>query len=325
LSRHYLDSEYISFFIGPMINSKGRLDHPRAALELLTCSDEKRVNQLFDQLLDSNMERKQVQKKLLKEAQLEWLTQEESQWPKAIILAQEQWHEGVIGIAASQLVQTYQRPTIVLAPSTQDPQMWKGSGRTWGNLHLLELLQDYRHFFEKFGGHRAAAGLSIRREQLEPFKQALLQDPRLELIEHRTLPPLELPLSSIGPEFINQLWSLAPFGQGHPLPHLKLKDCRLEKFQKLTGGHVKWTFSALSPSLQQISGISFYRDLAPQRFLTDPQYFMDRQQHQQLRIVGKLQLNIFAQREQWQLLVEELYFEEELSLAREQQREATGP
>src|SRR2546423_9239941 len=154
-----LDEASIGFRLAPRINAAGRLGHPAMALGLLLTDDAARAERLAAELETLNRERQAVEGRVLREA----LAQGEA-WPEArrerrgYVLADEGWHEGVIGIVASRLVERFQRPVVLVAGADE---LWKGSGRSISAFDLHAGLAACAGELERFGGHRAAAGLSI--------------------------------------------------------------------------------------------------------------------------------------------------------------------
>src|SRR3954463_4701240 len=154
-----VDAGKVGFRLGPRINAAGRLGHPRAALELLLTDDAARAKQLAEELEDLNRDRQAVEGRILREA-----VAQVEEWPeakrarKAYVLAGADWHEGVIGIVASRLVERYPRPVGLTAGGEG---LWKGSGRSIPSFDLHGALAACSSLLERWGGHRAAAGLSI--------------------------------------------------------------------------------------------------------------------------------------------------------------------
>src|SRR6266542_976497 len=168
-----VDTGQVGFRLAPRINAAGRLGHPRAALELLLTADADEARRLADWLEELNRDRQAVEDKILRAA----IAQVE-EWPeakrnrRAYVVWGEDWHEGVIGIVASRLVERYHRP-VVLIDGTEG--VWKGSGRSIPSFDLHGALRACGEFLERFGGHRAAAGLSINPADVEQFARAFAE------------------------------------------------------------------------------------------------------------------------------------------------------
>ncbi len=224
-----VDEGAVGFRLAPRINAAGRLCRPEAALELLLTDSEDEAGRLAHELETLNRERQAVEERILREA----IAQIES-WPvekqrrRGYVVADERWHEGVIGIVASRLVERYNRPVVLVAGA--EP-LWKGSGRSISSFDLHGALGACATHLERFGGHRAAAGLSIEPEAVEPFAAAFaahadaaLEDE--ELVPHTTVDAV-VPGSSLTLDLCAELARLAPFGLGNPGVLLLLGGCEL--------------------------------------------------------------------------------------------------
>ena len=225
-----VDAGNVGFRLAPRINAAGRLGHPRAALELLMTKDAGEARVLANKLEDLNRDRQAVEDKILRAA-----IAEVEDWPeakrrrRAYVVWGEDWHEGVIGIVASRLVERYNRPVVLIAGADG---LWKGSGRSIAAFDLHAALGSCSGFLERFGGHRAAAGLSIRPELIEPFAGAFAAQ------AEGTLSPEELTPTTIVDavlargarltlDLCQELGRLAPFGLGNPDVTLLAPGCEL--------------------------------------------------------------------------------------------------
>ncbi len=220
-----IDAGSVGFRLAPRLNAAGRLGHPRAALELLLTEDEDDARRLADSLEELNKERQAVEGRILREAiaQVEsWTPEQRAR--RAYAVAGADWHEGVIGIVASRLVERYNRPVVLIAGSG-DERDWKGSGRSIPAFDLHGALGACSNLLGRWGGHRAAAGLSIQPENVDAFATAfarhaegVLQESDLEPVTRIDAvvgrgEPLSLDLCA-------ELARLAPFGLGNPAPTL---------------------------------------------------------------------------------------------------------
>jgi single-stranded-DNA-specific exonuclease len=225
-----VDAGAVGFRLGPRINAAGRLGRPDAALELLLTDDADDARRLADSLEELNRERQAVEGRILREAIAqveEW--PEEERGRRAYVVAGEDWHEGVIGIVASRLVERYHRPVVLIAGGEGD---WKGSGRSVPAFDLHGGLATCSALLGRWGGHRAAAGLSIAPENVEAFAAAFAEHAAAVLDEEQLAPVLEI--DAIVPrgerltlDLCAELARLAPFGLGNPGVTLLAPGCEL--------------------------------------------------------------------------------------------------
>src|SRR6266511_713528 len=225
-----VDTGNVGFRLAPRINAAGRLGHPRAALELLLTEDADEARRLADRLEELNRDRQAVEDKILRAAisQVEeW--SEAKRRRRAYVVWGEDWHEGVIGIVASRLVERYHRPVVLIAGTEG---VWKGSGRSIPSFDLHGALAACSHLLERFGGHRAAAGLSIVPEGVEPFAEAFAAQAD-GLVTPEDLVPTTV-IDAVLPrgakltlELCEELRRLAPFGLGNPDVTLLAPGCEV--------------------------------------------------------------------------------------------------
>ena len=217
-----VDSTAVAFRLAPRINAAGRLGRPDLALELLLTDDRSEADRLAEQLEDLNRERQGVEERILREAvSLVDAWPEERRARRGYVLWSDAWHEGVIGIVASRLVERFHRPVVLVAPSAHG---WKGSGRSIAAFDLHAGLAACAEHLDGFGGHRAAAGLSIAEGRLEAFADAFARHADAELadVDLRPLTTVDaiVPASGLTLDLAQELDRLAPFGLGNPEPTL---------------------------------------------------------------------------------------------------------
>jgi single-stranded-DNA-specific exonuclease len=253
-----IPSEKISFFIGPMINSKGRLDHPEVALKTLIASDKKEALENYLHLENSNLERKRIQKEVFEEAKKQVINSINGDDIVCAIVYSKDWHEGVIGIVASKLVETFKVPALVFTDASEEGII-KASCRSAGELNLFQYLDASKDFFLKFGGHKAAAGLSMEKDRFQDFKkhfiQLLKEVPHLERTQNDFY-DLNINFDEIDADLVKQLECLEPFGMGNAKPVFKVSKTKLNSYDLLKDIHVRWNFESLKDK-KKIAGISF--------------------------------------------------------------------
>ena len=239
-----VDEGSVGFRLAPRINAAGRLGHPREALDLLLTDDADEARRLASRLEAVNRERQAVEERILRSAvaQIE-------EWPESrrrrrgYVVAGADWHEGVIGIVASRLVERYHRPVVLIAGSEEQ---WKGSGRSTSAFDLHGALAACSEHLARWGGHRAAAGLSIDSNEVEAFAAAFADYADAVLTEE-ALEPLT-PVDAIVPrpmpltlELAQELGQLRPFGLGNPGVTLLAPSCELRDLGTVgEGKHLKF-------------------------------------------------------------------------------------
>ena len=257
--RGFVPSEKLAFNIGPLINSKGRLDHPEKALSLLTTDDDSIAFQYYSHLEVCNNERKYIQAEVFNDAKEQVLKTLDGSEHTISIVYSPDFHEGVIGIVASKLVDAFKVPAIVFTDS-EDPGVIKASARSAGTLNLFDCLNENSELFLKFGGHKAAAGLSMPKENLQQFTQnmkALVSSiPAIERTVQNYY-DIEITAKEINPTLLKELELLEPFGMGNKKPIFKMKGFRLDSYDLLKDVHVRWNLSCLEDSAVKLKGISF--------------------------------------------------------------------
>jgi single-stranded-DNA-specific exonuclease len=224
-----LDEGSIGFRLAPRINASGRLCRPEAALALLLTEDDGEAKRLAEELEGLNRERQSVEERILREA-----VAEVESWPESrrrrrgYVVSGEGWHEGVIGIVASRLVERYNRPVVLIAGSDEQ---WKGSGRSVAAFDLHGGLAACAAHLERFGGHRAAAGLTIRAEQIEVFAAAFAAHADAVLSDDDLRPVTHVDAIVAGSKLTlglcEELARIGPFGLGNPSVTLLVDNCEV--------------------------------------------------------------------------------------------------
>jgi single-stranded-DNA-specific exonuclease len=225
-----VDAGAVGFRLAPRINAAGRLGHPRTALELILTDDRDVAKRLAGELERLNRERQAVEDRILRAAAARveaWSAVERGRC--GYVLAEAEWHEGVIGIVASRLVERYGRPVVLIAGGDGD---WKGSGRSTASFDLHAGLAACAEHLERFGGHRAAAGLSIRPERVAAFAEAFAAQADAAIAPEDLRPVTRVdavlpPGTALTLELCSELARLAPFGLGNPEVTLLAPGCEL--------------------------------------------------------------------------------------------------
>jgi single-stranded-DNA-specific exonuclease len=212
------NAEAIAFYIAPLLNSAGRLEDASLASDFLLAKTKEEALVFLEELIVLNNQRKAIEANLSKEA----MEQVEPNDKIALVWGKD-WHEGVVGIVASRLANHYKMPALVLS---QKNGICKGSGRSFGDCNLFDLVSKAKEYFEKFGGHKSALGLSFKEENIEKIKEILNQNAHLfidkEFVDETILGIL--PFSEIDLELLELLEKFEPYGEANPKPKFITKN-----------------------------------------------------------------------------------------------------
>ena len=269
-----IDTGAIAFRLAPRINAAGRLGHPGAALDLLLTDDEAEARRLAGELEALNRDRQAVEDRILRDA-----IRQVEEWPEpkrrrlGYVIAGEDWHRGVIGIVASRLVERFHRPVVLIAGG--DPgEDWVGSGRSVSAFDLHGALGACSHLLGRWGGHRAAAGLSIAPENVEAFAEAFAAHAAGVLTLEELTPVTTVDAVVRGDELTlglcEELERLAPFGLGNPNVTLLAVGAELSDLDAVgEGKHLRLAVTAAGA---RSGAIAFGRGSALDRFRRPGRY-----------------------------------------------------
>lgn len=251
-----LKAQDLGFVLGPRINAAGRMETMDIGIECLLAPDLANAYPLAEQLNQLNVERRQVEAKIKQDAlnELEKIQLDETELPAALIMFEQHWHQGVIGIVAGRLKEQFHRPSIVFA-ADEDGIHIKGSARSIEGIHIRDAIEQvaeqYPHLVSHFGGHAAAAGLTLKKENFAEFKQvfeALIATMDADLFTATLWTDGELSASAFQIETVDILQHLSPWGQKFPPPIFEgifkimdyrwLKDVHLKLRVALENGQV---------------------------------------------------------------------------------------
>jgi single-stranded-DNA-specific exonuclease len=255
----------IGFGIAPRLNAAGRLEDMALGIDCLLCDEPDRAQEMAAVLNGINVERRDLQQSMVDgaEAALERIPDDAEAVPAAVVLFDPAWHPGVVGLVASRIKDRCHRPTLAFAPAESDSRMLRGSARSIPGLHIRDALArvDARHpgLIERFGGHAMAAGLSLRAEHFDRFREAMIAS-----VESMLAPELlRAELASDGPlapqdfnrELADRLRMAGPWGQGFPEPVFD-NDFEVREWRVLGERHLKLSLALASDS-PAISAIQF--------------------------------------------------------------------
>ena len=273
-----LSSEDIGFSIGPRLNAAGRLGQAQLGVELLTCDSEERAEQLAIYIEELNKNRKKLEKRITDGAKKLIDANHDVEQEAALVLTEPDWHLGVIGIAAGRIASTYQRPTVVISTDPLNDRPGIGSCRSSCGVDLYKALQGCQQHLIKFGGHKAAAGISIDPKNIDAFREDFCEQVINQVGINELIPDLEIDAEAfighltIG--MMNELEKLAPFGQDNPLPVLCATQVQLSEPAKKMGADGSHLSLQLKQHDSTIRGVAFGKgDWATQ--LNDTNAFFD--------------------------------------------------
>jgi single-stranded-DNA-specific exonuclease len=212
----------VAFRLAPRMNAAGRMASAGDVIELFLTDNESRARTLADELDALNRERQQVERDIVESILKQCEETPFDEDCAALVFAESGWHLGVLGIVASRLVERFSRPAFVLSDATEG--CFSGSGRSVPGFHLLEALESMPDLFTKFGGHRQAAGLTLRSGQIDEFRQRLRAFAGSRLGRDDLRPRYDIDAEVEFPELtdrcVENLFSLGPFGFGNAAPIL---------------------------------------------------------------------------------------------------------
>lgn len=248
----------VVFVIAPRINAAGRMKHGNYAVSLLKESNITQTELVAQEIESFNTTRRALDQNITKEAlaQIEELNETEC---SSTVVYDSSWNKGVIGIVASRLIETYYRPTLVF---TKSGDLLTASARSVSGFDVYEALQNCSKYIEQFGGHKYAAGLSIKEENYKAFKQAFENEVDKTLAVHLRTPELlidaEIQLSAVTPKFYRILKQFAPFGPQNMTPVFMTSDVVDTGYAKCVGEEDKHLKISLAQhNGEPINGIGF--------------------------------------------------------------------
>lgn len=237
-----ISTSEVVFQLAPCINAGGRLGDATRGVELLLTEDPTIALQTAQELRETNLERRALDNAVAQEA-IDWVEKSCSlDRDFALVVGKESWHVGVIGIVASKLVERFHRPAILL--SIGPDGVARGSGRSIPGLHLLEALSQCSDLLESFGGHAAAAGMNIKSQNIDLFREKINRVVgkmvKAEDLVPQVIADAEINLSQLSPKFFRIINEMAPFGPGNMRPVLFCKNLKQKYSPRVVGqNHLK--------------------------------------------------------------------------------------
>ena len=287
-----VNSTTISFGIAPRINACGRMGEEKEALRLFLTNDLHEAKEITEKLNNYNLERQETEKRIFKQA-LEQIENGEKD-KSCIVLGQEGWHHGIIGIVASKVTDIYFKPSILICFEGEEG---KGSGRSIPGFNLHDAVMNCDTYVEKFGGHSMAIGINVKRENFEKFKKEFeeyTQNSHISDIIPIIQIDKQVDIKKINIQEVNELKLLEPYGEGNKMPVFLIKNLKILSIRSLSEGkHIKLK---LGIDNHMIDAIGFNMGEVADKYLIGDK----------VDIVGSLEVNQFGGNENIQVNLKDL-------------------
>ncbi len=256
-----LTVEDVVFKIGPRLNAAGRMEAGSKAVELLISHDVKSAEGISKEISNFNTERRSIDRTITTEAMRMISEDQRTVNARTTVLYNPSWKKGVIGIVASRLIETYYRPTVIL---TESNGFATGSARSVQGYDLYQAIEACSDLLESFGGHMYAAGLTLKKENIQPFIERFEQFVNSTITEDQLLPRVfidtELSFNEINEDFFNVMSQFQPFGPENMSPVFMSKnvfDTGSGRMVGSSGEHLKLDLCQDSSTVKSISAIAF--------------------------------------------------------------------
>lgn len=242
-----ISSGFIGFTIAPRINAAGRISDASIAVELFLTEDRKRAIELASRLCDINRERQVEENKIAEEAHEKIASDPVSDW-SVMVLDDEKWHHGIIGIVSSRVTEKHGCPSILISFEDGDDgsgdDVGKGSGRSVAGMNLVEALNYCSDLLVKYGGHELAAGLTIKRSKLPEFRRRINEYAKMCFKDGKPEPIMEVDCELVPTDvtmhFAEELFMLEPYGISNPVPQFVMYDMTVSDIVPVGAGrHTK--------------------------------------------------------------------------------------
>lgn len=288
-----IDSGMVSFGIAPRINACGRMGKQEEALELFLTDNPEKAKTITKRLNEYNIQRQETEKQIFEQAISE-LEKENLEEKSSIVLAGENWHHGVIGIVASRITEKFFKPTILICI---EDDIGKGSGRSVPGFDLHEALAQSSKYLEKYGGHEMAVGLSLKKENIQEFKNHFEEYAKSKGV--KDIVPIinvdsEITKKDINKATVEQIKLLEPFGEQNKQPLLIYKNLKIASIRALSEGkHLKLM---LKDENEIINAIGFNLGELSEEYLIGDK----------VDVIGTLEINAYNGQEQIQINLKDI-------------------
>lgn len=244
-----LTDQDIGFGIAPRLNALGRIADANDGVKLLTSLDENESQRLAKEVDQANKERQNLVAEIMKEAEKQ-ANSSVNQQKKTLLIVGKGWHQGVLGIVASRIMNETGKPTIVASTDQNNPTLIKGSGRSVDSFNLFNALEAHRELFTTFGGHPAACGLSFDQGNIVPLQIALEEEASQQKFNPTVKQPLPIAMqlepADVTQQLYNDIQRVAPFGPGNMEPVFELNNVKVVDVKTMGQEHQHLKFSIVS-------------------------------------------------------------------------------
>lgn len=288
----------IGFIIAPIFNAAGRLEDAKRAVELFIEKDHRVCTEIINELLNNNSERKEIQETILERAIFK-IENEKLFENSVLVVAEEGFHHGVIGIVASKILDKYYKPTIIMEIKPEEG-IATASCRSIEGFNMIEALNSMKELFVKYGGHAGAAGFSIKIENIDEFSRRINEYAKKNIPESSLIKPVKLditiPAYKISYDFIDKISLLEPFGFGNPSPLFALNNCEISGLRPIGKEKTHTMFNVKKDNLEIKNCVWFNSD----------DVFSEVASITHADIAFKLKLETYKDRYQYKMYVEDM-------------------
>lgn len=268
-----VDEKAIGYGFVPLLNATGRLAHASLAVEWIMARDSFSFSNMFTKIKALNTKRQNLTEHHLQKARI-YIQNENKESDKAIIIRDKDFHEGIIGIVAGKIAEEFQKPTYVFTYN-EDLGIWKGSGRSFGNVHLYNLTKSAQEYIAGFGGHQKAVGLAVKDENFSAFERKIVQNANSldETLFRESRLVFDVELDWLDFDFLKLRAKYAPFGEGNEEPVFRVSPDRKQvRFVRELGGgkHMEFSYKG-----RKIVFFRYTKREVPEVFLVEPTYEYD--------------------------------------------------
>ena len=244
-----LTDQDIGFGIAPRLNALGRIADANDGVKLLTSLDENESQKLAKEVDQANKERQNLVAEIMKEAEKQ-ANSSANQQKRTLLIVGKGWHQGVLGIVASRIMNKTGKPTIIASTDQNNPTLIKGSGRSVDSFNLFNALEAHCELFTTFGGHPAACGLSFDQKNIVPLQIALEEETGKQKFDPMVKQPLPIAMklapADVTQQLYNDIQRVAPFGPGNMEPVFELNNVKVVDVKTMGQEHQHLKFSIVS-------------------------------------------------------------------------------